>query len=121
MTLLKLLEIVLERGIELYADGESLHFRAREGVLDDFLLVELRSHKQAILAALRNSPSTIFYEDSGEVWYQDAAGRFWYADKATGSRSELIPGNPPDGTPLPREFFIAFGKLLGHVICRRLQ
>jgi hypothetical protein len=117
----QLLETLVERGIALSDAGDQLHYRAPEGALDDDLLNELRAHKQEILAALRDSPETVFYEDSGEIWYQDGAGRFWYADKATGKRSELIPGNPPEGAPLPPSFFHAFGELAGFVASRRLQ
>ena len=121
MRLDHLLEIAIERGIQLSANGDRLHYRAPEGALDDALLAELRQHKQEILAALRDSPEQVFYEDSGEVWYQDGSGRFWYADKLTGKRSELIPGNAPEGAPLPPAFFQALGELAGHIASQRQQ
>lgn len=67
------------------------------------------------------TPELTFYEDQGERWYQDANGRFWYVDRMTGKRTELVPSNRPEGEPLPRAFFEAFGSLLGIVISRRVQ
>ena len=62
-----------------------------------------------------------FYEDPGERWFQDSDGRFWYLDRLTGQRTELIPGNQPASEPLPRAFFEAFGTLLGMLVKRQIQ
>jgi len=32
---------------------------------------------------------------------------------------ELLPGNPPESTPLPAEFFRAFGELAGRIALDR--
>jgi len=66
------------------------------------------------------TPLVTYYEDAGERWFRED-GRFWFEDKATGERTELVPGNPPENEPLPGEFFEAFGRLLGHVVKRKAQ
>jgi len=117
-TVQQLLETVRAREIELSPDGDRLHYRAPDGALDEDLKAELIQHKPEILAALKN-PAIIYYEDEGERWIKTIDGRFWFEDKPTGVRTELIPGNPPEDTPLPAECFEAFGKLLGYIITKR--
>ena len=120
MTLNELLQIAEEREIELVPDGDLLRYRASEGALDDDFLQELRRHKHEILAALQR-PATVYYVDDHERWFKDAAGKFWFEDRATGQLTELVPGNPPEGEPLPPAFFQAFSGLLGRVVKGRVQ
>jgi hypothetical protein len=109
-----------DRGIELSPDGNHLRYCAPEGSLDDRLKEELIRNKPEILAALKH-PTATYYEDDIERWIKTCDGRFWFEDKRTGERTELIPGNPPQDEPLPQGFFEAFGKLLGHIIKKRSQ
>ena len=66
------------------------------------------------------TPELTLYQDPGERWYRDSERRFWYQDLTTGHRTEVISGNPPQGSPLPQAFFEAFGSLLGIVLKRRM-
>jgi hypothetical protein len=119
-TVNELLQVAHSRGIELSPEGDHLHYRAPEGALDEDLKAELIQHKPEILAVL-SAPAVVYFEDHLERWYKAGDGRFWHEDKRTGEKTELVPGNPPEGEPLPREFFEAFGALLGIVIQRRNQ
>jgi hypothetical protein len=47
------------------------------------------------------APSVTFYEDPWERWFREGE-RFWFEDKTTGKRTELIPGNRPENEPPPR-------------------
>ncbi len=120
-TVQDVIETLREHEIELYAEGNSLGYRAPAGVVTEELKEILREHKEEILAVLSPSIEAIYYEDDQERWYKTVDARFWLEDKQTGIRTELVPGNPPEDEPLPPGFFQALGALLGYVITRRMQ
>ncbi len=93
MTLRDLLEIIVQREIELEADGDRLRYRAPTGALDEDLKRELRRHKPEILAGLRHAildrhvvcwvwwatdKMVIFEDEQGQTWrYLHKWSRAW--------------------------------------------
>ncbi len=86
-----------------------------QNVISSDKTTEIRTHGTDKTA---KTPELTLYQDPGERWFRDTAGRYWYLDRVTGQKTELAAGSSPQGEPLPQSFFEVFGSLLGIVLKR---
>jgi len=73
-TLSLLLAELARRGVDMWAEGERLRYRAPRGALAPELLEALRAHKAALVGLLRDAPRDACYACGHRDWWRRPGG-----------------------------------------------